>query len=100
MALASESTPYCRPYSRMVDRFRHRGYQRWHRQQSKGQILRSQLGFSQPFPAPPDYCQQCNYYHGCAYGTTVREFLVCALHPTGWLEASRCPDWHIATEIQ
>lgn len=68
---------------------------RWHRQQSRQQILRSQVGFATQLSSRPAACQGCIHYHGKAYGTTreTRTQLICAMHPEGWAGLSGCPDW-------
>lgn len=83
------------PGHRAVERCRRRSYQRWHRLQSKLQILRSQVGFSRAVPTRPPACEGCHYYHGLAYGTQrdQRTPLVCAIHPYGWFNTPDCPDW-------
>ncbi|MEM9903509.1 MAG: hypothetical protein AAF921_00580 [Cyanobacteria bacterium P01_D01_bin.44] len=78
---------------RMTERCRARSYRRWHRLQSKLQILRSQLGFNHTTASCPSVCEGCQHYHGIAYGTQERVQLVCAFHPYGWLEPTACPDW-------
>jgi len=35
-------------------------------------------------------CAGCRNYHGQAYGGTL---LVCGIHPYGWEQSDRCPDW-------
>jgi hypothetical protein len=83
------------PGDRAVERGRRRSYQRWHRLQSKLQILRSQMGFARPVPTRPLPCQGCRHYHGAAYGTQRdrRIALICAIHPYGWRNTPVCPDW-------
>ena len=72
-------------------------YARWHRQQSKCHILRSQLGFSAAQTTRPAVCQGCDHYHGIAYGYgSNRSSLICGIHPLGW-EGDTCPDWLAAT---
>ncbi|MEO1400862.1 MAG: hypothetical protein AAFV72_06350 [Cyanobacteria bacterium J06635_1] len=78
---------------RMTERCRARSYQRWHRLQSKLQILRSQLGFNPATASCPSVCDGCQHYHGIAYGTQERVQLICAHHPYGWQETTACPDW-------
>ena len=75
--------------------FRKADYLRWHRQQSKQQILRSQVGFVDTTSSKPKTCQGCINYHGVAYGTSydTRTPLICGFHPYGWLDDSACPDW-------
>lgn len=70
-------------------------YMRWHRQQSKQQILRSQVGFVETGSSRPVACLGCDNYHGIAYGYSrdTRTVLICALHPSGWLTDEHCPDW-------
>ncbi|ACK71797.1 hypothetical protein PCC7424_3402 [Gloeothece citriformis PCC 7424] len=70
-------------------------YRRWHRHQSKCQILRSQLGFNQVVSSRPAVCQGCSHYHGKAYGQsrTTRTRLICGFHPYGWTANDNCPDW-------
>lgn len=70
-------------------------YLRWHRHQSKCQILRSQLGFNQVASSRPSVCQGCCHYHGKAYGQTrtARTLLICGFHPYGWTLDKNCPDW-------
>lgn len=67
----------------------------WHREQSKGQILRSQLGFKDLALSRPKACQGCSHYHGIAYGYSraTRSLLVCGFHPYGWHDEVACPDW-------
>jgi hypothetical protein len=74
--------------------FRKADHARWHRQQSKEQILRSQLGFKDLPLNRPKACQGCIHYHGVAYGYSraTRSLLVCAFHPYGWQDEV-CPDW-------
>ncbi|MBD2059251.1 hypothetical protein H6F88_25195 [Oculatella sp. FACHB-28] len=69
-------------------------YDRWHRQQSKQHILRSQLGFTDVSPSRPKACQHCEHYHGIAYGynRANRTVLICGFHPFGW-QGDVCPDW-------
>lgn len=69
-------------------------YDRWHRQQSKQYILRSQLGFTDLTSSRPKVCQGCEHYHGIAYGyrQETRTILVCGFHPYGW-QGEVCPDW-------
>jgi hypothetical protein len=73
---------------------RHRAIsQRWHRYQSRCQILRSQLGFNRVDSSRPLTCQGCVHYHGRAYGfKRSRTLLICGFHPYGW-EGENCPDW-------
>ena len=68
---------------------------RWHRQQSRRQILRAQVGFTVRIRTRPAVCQGCVNYHGKAYGTTrdTRTLLICAMHPDGWPGPDPCPDW-------
>ena len=68
---------------------------RWQRQQSRRQILRSQVGFTTRLSHRPGVCQGCAHYHGKAYGMTrdTRALLICAMHPEGWSELGHCPDW-------
>lgn len=75
--------------------FRKSSHAQWHRQQSKQQILRSQLGFKDLTSSRPKACQDCVHYHGVAYGYSraTRTMLVCGFHPYGWAEESGCPDW-------
>ncbi|MGB8699686.1 MAG: hypothetical protein WCD18_09750 [Thermosynechococcaceae cyanobacterium] len=70
-------------------------HSRWHRQRSRTQILRSQLGFTAVTSSRPLVCKGCANYHGSAYGSTTetRTRLICAIHPTGWSTSSVCPDW-------
>ncbi|NET33856.1 MAG: hypothetical protein F6K19_17855 [Cyanothece sp. SIO1E1] len=79
--------------------FRKRAHLRWHRQQSKQQILRSQVGFTDKSPSRPQPCQGCTHYHGIAYGNSyaTRAILVCGIHPYGWQGESACPDWQGGT---
>lgn len=73
--------------------FRRSDHARWHRQQSKRHILRSQLGFSKPKTSRPEVCEGCIHYHGIAYGYgDQRSLLICGFHPLGWL-GELCPDW-------
>jgi hypothetical protein len=81
---------------RTTIRGRARSYRRWHRLQSKLQILRSQLGFTLVTPSRPLPCQGCSHYHGQSYGTQERVRLVCAMHPYGWLDGPHCPDFYSA----
>ena len=69
-------------------------YDRWHRQQSKQHILRSQLGFTDFSPSCPKVCQGCEHYHGMSYGYSrnSRTALICGFHPYGW-KGDTCPDW-------
>ncbi|MEL6221715.1 MAG: hypothetical protein AAFQ57_14745 [Cyanobacteria bacterium J06626_14] len=73
-------------------------YDRWHRYQSKVQILRSQLGFHDATEDRPTVCKGCTHYHGIAYGQhrNARTLLVCGFHPYGWHNSSSCPDWQSA----
>ncbi|MBE9181362.1 hypothetical protein IQ268_22630 [Oculatella sp. LEGE 06141] len=73
---------------------------RWHRQQSKIHILRSQLGFTDKQPSRPMACQGCEYYHGIAYGQQrdKRTVLICGFHPYGW-QSGDCPDWSGAAKV-
>ncbi len=68
---------------------------RWHQQECKRQILRSQVGFALAGRQRPDPCQGCRYYHGKAYGLAPhqRTKLVCGIYPYGWQADSPCPDW-------
>lgn len=66
---------------------------RWHRQQSKRQILRSQVGFPTRAIGRPAACEGCSNYHGKTYGMTQRIPLICGIHPYGWSETTSCPDW-------
>ncbi len=70
-------------------------HDRWHRQQSKRQILRSQVGFPIQTMGRPVACQGCSHYHGISYGMTnaKRTPLICGMHPFGWYETTPCPDW-------
>lgn len=73
--------------------FRKADHARWHRQQSKRHILRSQLGFTETPSTRPEACQGCAHYHGIAYGYGEhRSLLICGFHPSGWL-GDVCPDW-------
>lgn len=81
------------PITRANDSFRKAAHARWHRQQSKLHILRSQLGFTEAQSTRPKACQGCEYYHGIAYGYgDGRSLLICGFHPYGW-EGDTCPDW-------
>jgi ribosomal protein L32E len=82
------------PFRRMNDCFRKATYTRWHRQQSKQQILRSQLGFKEPDPSRPKPCRGCSHYHGVRYTHPdgMKSLLICAFHPLGW-QGEHCPDW-------
>ncbi|MBF2002328.1 MAG: hypothetical protein IGS38_16600 [Synechococcales cyanobacterium M58_A2018_015] len=75
--------------------FRKASHAQWQRTQSKQQILRSQLGFTDLTSSRPKACQGCAHYHGVAYGYSrvTRTTLVCGFHPYGWLEDLPCPDW-------
>ncbi|MCS6813044.1 MAG: hypothetical protein NZ772_05655 [Cyanobacteria bacterium] len=77
------------------DSIRKADYVRWHRHQSRRQILRSQLGFSLPSSSRPQPCQGCSNYHGIAYGYSkdTRTVLICGIHPNGWHGGDTCPDW-------
>ncbi|HEY9752632.1 MAG TPA: hypothetical protein V6C46_06760 [Coleofasciculaceae cyanobacterium] len=68
---------------------------RWHRAESKRQILRSQLGFNDLPASRPKPCIGCIHYHGLAYGYTQgsRSTLICGFHPYGWQQDGDCPDW-------
>jgi hypothetical protein len=70
-------------------------YARWHRAESKRQILRSQLGFNEIPSSRPKPCIGCIHYHGLAYGYSqeTRTALICGFHPYGWQQDSHCPDW-------
>jgi hypothetical protein len=83
------------PFSQANYFLRKAAYARWHRQQSKQHILRSQLGFSDVAPSRPKACLGCVNYHGIAYGYSkaTRTVLVCGLHPYGWHGGNTCPDW-------
>ena len=93
--------PELRPVQSLFDRANescfHTSYRRWHRQQSKQYILRSQLGFDRPplESGRPQPCVGCRNYHGVAYGlnSARRSKLICGIHPTGWDLAGPCPDW-------
>ncbi|MEB3213722.1 MAG: hypothetical protein VKL39_20405 [Leptolyngbyaceae bacterium] len=76
-------------------------YDRWHRYQSKIQILRSQLGFYEAKEARPAACKGCTHYHGIAYGQNrdTRTVLVCGFHPYGWQGESSCPDWQSVESV-
>ncbi|MFE4107394.1 hypothetical protein [Almyronema epifaneia] len=73
---------------------RKKRYAQWHRLQSKLQILRSQVGFTESGSSRPKACLGCLNYHGVSYGTSKesRHLLVCAMHPYGWQSPSPCPD--------
>jgi hypothetical protein len=75
--------------------------QNWYRNQSRCQILRSQLGFNHVTSERPLVCIGCLHYHGKAYGQTrgTRTPLICGSHPYGWTEDDTCPDWQ-GTRIQ
>lgn len=83
------------PFGKIHYFFRKADYARWHRQESKRHILRSQLGFSDPTPSRPKACIDCANYHGLAYGYNreTRTVLVCGFHPYGWRSDGSCPDW-------
>jgi hypothetical protein len=83
------------PFNRANDLIRKADYARWHRTQSKQQILRSQLGFNDIAVSRPKACLGCQHYHGVSYGYSraTRTLLVCAFHPYGWLGEDTCPDW-------
>lgn len=83
------------PFRRANALFRRRDYRRWQQQQSKQQILRSQVGFSDPHPSRPLACRGCAHYHGVAYGTRRehRSILICGFHASGWMSDRPCPDW-------
>lgn len=83
------------PFRRANALFRQSSYRRWQRLQSKQQILRSQVGFSNSTPSRPIACRGCANYHGIAYGTSRdrRSVLVCGIHPSGWQQDNSCPDW-------
>jgi hypothetical protein len=71
-------------------------HHRWRQQQSRVQILRSQVGFLEEYPpTQPLSCRGCINYHGIVYGSTqeTRSRLICAVHPQGWLSSPTCPDW-------
>jgi hypothetical protein len=74
--------------------FRKADYLRWHRLESRRQILRSQLGFAELTSSRPKPCIGCTHYHGLAYGYSreTRTVLVCGFHPYGW-QGEVCPDW-------
>lgn len=75
--------------------FRKAAHARWHRNQSKQHILRSQLGFGDIPSSRPKACSGCAHYHGVAYGYSKakRTMLVCGFHPYGWHNGEVCPDW-------
>jgi len=83
------------PFGQIHYFLRKADYTRWHRQQSKRQILRSQLGFTDATPSRPKSCQGCVNYHGVAYGYSrdTRTALICGFHPFGWQDKNPCPDW-------
>ena len=84
------------PFSEANQRLFRKLHHRWRTQQSRVQILRSQVGFMEdPGPKRPLPCQGCVNYHGIAYGSTreTRTPLICAIHPQGWLMGPPCPDW-------
>ncbi|NJL86882.1 MAG: hypothetical protein HC886_14445 [Leptolyngbyaceae cyanobacterium SM1_1_3] len=76
---------------------RKKSYAQWHRLQSKLQILRSQVGFSESVCSRPRACVGCLNYHGVDYGSSKarRHLLVCAMHPYGWQLSTLCPDRQI-----
>ncbi|MEP0889337.1 MULTISPECIES: hypothetical protein [unclassified Leptolyngbya] len=75
------------------DCFRKAAHARWHRQQSKLHILRSQLGFREAENTRPLVCQDCIHYHGIAYGCGEnRAMLICGFYPLGW-DGDLCPEW-------
>lgn len=83
------------PFGKIHYFFRKADYTRWHRQESKRHILRSQLGFGDLTPSRPRSCVGCAHYHGVAYGYTrdTRTTLICGFHPYGWEREDACPDW-------
>nr|WP_290227850.1 hypothetical protein [Trichocoleus desertorum] len=83
------------PFQKANYFFRRADYVKWHRQQSKQQILRSQVGFIETAPSRPKACQGCAHYHGVTYGTAYesRNLLICGFHPYGWGNQGTCPDW-------
>ncbi|MGG6294825.1 hypothetical protein ACQ4M4_10395 [Leptolyngbya sp. AN02str] len=85
---------------RANDCFRKADYARWHRQQSKMHILRSQLGFTDAPSGRPSTCQDCRHYHGIAYGYGhQRAVLICGFHPHGW-QGEQCPDWQFTSSLE
>lgn len=68
---------------------------RRHYYQSRCQVLRSQLGFTQVESNRPTICLGCRHYHGQFYGYNRhnRTQLICGFHPYGWQETRQCPDW-------
>ncbi|HIK56216.1 MAG TPA: hypothetical protein IGS37_13770 [Synechococcales cyanobacterium M55_K2018_004] len=85
--------PSLNPYTRANDCFRKAAHARWHRNQSKLHILRSQLGFTDAPQTRPRVCEGCIHYHGIAYGYgSDRSLLICGFHPFGW-QGEVCPDW-------
>jgi len=83
------------PFGKLHYLFRQSDYNRWHRLESKRQILRSQLGFPHLTSSRPKACLGCVHYHGTAYGYSreTRTVLICACHPHGWQGDNPCPDW-------
>ncbi|NCJ05366.1 hypothetical protein GS597_02320 [Synechococcales cyanobacterium C] len=83
----------CDPYQRANRSMLKTLQARWHQQESKRHILRSQVGFTLATSQTPLPCAGCVHYHGKAYGTEQRIRLICAIHPYGWMQMSACPDW-------
>lgn len=83
------------PFGTLHSFLRQADHARWQRLQSKRQILRSQLGFTDLTSSRPKACQGCSNYHGVAYGYSreTRTALICGFHPYGWEADSPCPDW-------
>lgn len=83
------------PFDKANYFLRKAAHARWHRNQSKQHILRSQLGFNEVLNTRPKVCQGCEHYHGIAYGYCKenRAVLICGFHPYGWLGEEGCPDW-------
>jgi hypothetical protein len=74
-------------------------YVKFHHQQRRQQILRSQMGFLDTASLRPLTCEGCIYYHGVLYGprSDLKTLLICALYPKGWEGLGECPDWHGAS---
>ena len=85
-----------KPFGQANQRLFHKLQHRWQRQQSRVQILRSQVGYCEArSPTQPAACKGCINYHGIAYGSNreTRARLICAIHPQGWSLSPNCPDW-------